>query len=733
MNKILEGLNDRQLEAVTTTEGPVLVIAGAGSGKTTVLVRRMAYIISELKVSPYNILAITFTNKAADEMKKRISDMLGDVAQNMWIGTFHSRCVRILRSCIDRLGFGRDFVIYDSADTKTLLKECYREENIDENKFPLQNVRSIISNAKNDVIDENMFKKMYEKDFRLSVISKIYTRYQDKLRRSNALDFDDIILYTVKILSTEQDILERYQDMFKYIMIDEYQDTNNLQYLLVNLLSQKSQNICVVGDDDQSIYKFRGANIGNILNFEDDYPDAKRITLDKNYRSTQNILDVANTVIANNKKRMGKELWTDNDKGEQITTITAYNEYDEAHFVATQIKKHCNNGGLFSDCAILYRTNAQSRVIEEQFLRAAVPYRVLAGMRFYDRKEIKDILSYLRIIYNHNDDVSLIRIINEPKRKIGKVTLDKAKDIALSEKKSIYYVIERCEDYPELHGAATKLKEFAGLINSLTKLINQMPLEDFIQRVWNDSGYMAMLMADNSMESKTRIENLDELLNSAAEFEKNEEYDGTLGQYLESISLISDIDAYDEDVDSAVLMTIHSAKGLEFPVVFVVGMEEGLFPSMRSLEREEDIEEERRLCYVAITRAKNKLYITKAQSRTSYGKTVSSQPSRFFRELPKECIVDESSVSVRTVDKIRQTGFNNYVPPMRKPSYSSPADKGENVDFFKGDIVEHRKFGRGVVISAKSFGSDSILVINFDTIGEKQLMAAFAKLKKIEE
>ena len=635
MNKILEGLNDRQLEAVTTTEGPVLVIAGAGSGKTTVLVRRIAYIISELKVSPYNILAITFTNKAATEMKNRIEDMLGSVAENMWIGTFHSRCVRILRTCIDRLGYGRDFLIYDSADTKTLLKECYRELNIDDNKFPLQNVRSIISNAKNDVIDEMAFEKMYESDFRMSVVSKIYNRYQAKLKNSNALDFDDIILNTVKILSTEEDILSHYQDMFKYILVDEYQDTNNLQYLLISLLSQKSGNICVVGDDDQSIYKFRGANIGNILSFEDDYENVKRITLDRNYRSTQNILDVANAVIANNKKRIGKELWTDNGEGSAITTVTAYNEYDEANFIAKEIKKHYDNGGSFSDCAVLYRTNAQSRVLEEQFLRASVPYRVLAGMRFYDRKEIKDILAYLRLIYIHNDDVSLMRIINEPKRKIGKVTLEKVKDIAAYRGESMYKVISVCEQFGELKGAILKLREFVNLIESLTKLVNQISLEEFITRVWNDSGYMAMLLLDESMEGKTRVENLNELLNSAAEFEKNDEYGGTLGEYLESISLISDIDAYDEDIDSAILMTIHSAKGLEFPVVFVAGLEEGLFPGMRSLEREEDIEEERRLCYVAITRAKKKLYLTKAQSRTSYGKTVASQPSRFFKELPK--------------------------------------------------------------------------------------------------
>ena len=728
MDKILKGLNDKQIEAVTTTEGPVLVLAGAGSGKTTVLVRRIAYIIKSRGVSPFSILAITFTNKAASEMKKRIGDILGDVADNMWIGTFHSRCVRILRSCIDRLGYGKDFVIYDSADSKTLLKECYREENIDEKNFPINNVRAIISNAKNDVMDENTFENLYSKDFRMATVARIYKKYQQKLKRSNALDFDDIILNTVKILSTEPDILERYQEMFKYILVDEYQDTNNLQYLLINLLAQKYQNICVVGDDDQSIYKFRGANIGNILSFEEDFADAKRITLDQNYRSTQNILDAANVVISNNKKRMGKELWTAKGDGGLITTVTSYNEYEEGRFIANEIKKYQDKGGNISDCAVLYRTNAQSRVLEEQFMRAGIPARVFGGMRFFDRKEIKDIFAYLRLIYNHNDDVSLMRIINEPKRKIGKVTLDKVADLAEEDNASMFDIISEASDYPQLKTAASKLEEFAKLILTLEEYIDTMPLADFIVKVWEDTGYMKMLEADNSIESQTRIENIKELLNSAAEFEKNEEYNGTLEEYLESVSLISDTDSYDDEDEAVVLMTVHSAKGLEFPVVFLAGLEEGLFPGLKSMETNEDIEEERRLCYVAITRAKEKLYITKAQSRTTYGKTTATQPSRFFRELPSDKLNDVTRMGERTVDSIRKTGLEVSIKPRR--SDFVPPEQTE--EFFKGDIVEHRKFGRGVVISAKQFGSDSILVIEFESIGEKQLMAAFAKLKKIK-
>ena len=599
MNNMLDKLNERQKEAVLATEGPVLVLAGAGSGKTTVLVNRIAYMISEKHIRPWNILAITFTNKAAREMKDRIERLLGDTAKDMWIGTFHSVCVRILRSCIDLLGYSRDFVIYDTADTKTVMKECLRELDIDEKSFPVRNVLSIISNAKNDLMDAATFENVYKSDYRMSIIAKIYYRYQTKLRKNNAVDFDDIILNTVKILSENPDVLSKYQDKFQYILVDEYQDTNNSQYLLINLLAQANRNLCVVGDDDQSIYKFRGANIGNILNFEDDYSDVQKITLDQNYRSTQNILDAANSVISNNKGRMGKSLWTSNGDGNKVFVYTGTNEYDEARYIARQIKKHFDEQGSFSDCAILYRTNAQSRVIEEMLMRESVPYKVLSGLRFYDRKEIKDIIAYLRVVYNPNDDVSLARIINEPKRKIGNATLEKTRNIAREKETSLYDVISHADDYPEFKTAIKKLLGFSEIIQSLIKLKDTVTIEDLTGRILNDTGYMPALVMEDTTESKTRIENLGEFISVITEFEKNEETGNTLGEFLENISLVSDIDGYDENEDSAVLMTIHSAKGLEFPIVFLSGLEEGLFPGMRSMESDDDIEEERRLCYVA--------------------------------------------------------------------------------------------------------------------------------------
>lgn len=666
MNNMLDKLNERQKEAVLATEGPVLVLAGAGSGKTTVLVNRIAYMISEKHIRPWNILAITFTNKAAREMKDRIERLLGDTAKDMWIGTFHSVCVRILRSCIDLLGYSRDFVIYDTADTKTVMKECLRELDIDEKSFPVRNMLSIISNAKNDLMDAATFENVYKSDYRMSIIAKIYYRYQTKLRKNNAVDFDDIILNTVKILSENPDVLSKYQDKFRYILVDEYQDTNNSQYLLINLLAQANRNLCVVGDDDQSIYKFRGANIGNILNFEDDYSDVQKITLDQNYRSTQNILDAANSVISNNKGRMGKSLWTSNGDGNKVFVYTGTNEYDEARYIARQIKKHFDEQGSFSDCAILYRTNAQSRVIEEMLMRESVPYKVLSGLRFYDRKEIKDIIAYLRVVYNPNDDVSLARIINEPKRKIGNATLEKARNIAREKETSLYDVISHADDYPEFKTAIKKLLGFSEIIQSLIKLKDTVTIEDLTGRILNDTGYMPALVMEDTTESKTRIENLGEFISVITEFEKNEETGNTLGEFLENISLVSDIDGYDENEDSAVLMTIHSAKGLEFPIVFLSGLEEGLFPGMRSMESDDDIEEERRLCYVAITRAKEQLYITKTISRTIHGKTMPTTASRFFKEIPVEYLEDKTTLQPKVAKVMQDLGVRNAAAPKKE-------------------------------------------------------------------
>ena len=738
MNNMLDKLNERQKEAVLTTEGPVLVLAGAGSGKTTVLVNRIAYMISEKHIRPWNILAITFTNKAAREMKDRIERLLGDTAKDMWIGTFHSVCVRILRSCIDLLGYRRDFVIYDTADTKTVMKECLRELDIDEKSFPVRNVLSIISNAKNDLMDAATFENVYKSDYRMSIIAKIYYRYQTKLRKNNAVDFDDIILNTVKILSENPDVLSKYQDKFQYILVDEYQDTNNSQYLLINLLAQANRNLCVVGDDDQSIYKFRGANIGNILNFEDDYSDVQKITLDQNYRSTQNILDAANSVISNNKGRMGKSLWTSNGNGNKVYVYTGTNEYDEARYIARQIKKHFDEQGSFSDCAILYRTNAQSRVIEEMLMRESVPYKVLSGLRFYDRKEIKDIIAYLRVVYNPNDDVSLARIINEPKRKIGNATLEKARNIARKKETSLYDVISHADDYPEFKTAIKKLLSFSEIIQSLIKLKDTVTIEDLTGRILNDTGYMPALVMEDTTESKTRIENLGEFISVITEFEKNEETGNTLGEFLENISLVSDIDGYDENEDSAVLMTIHSAKGLEFPIVFLSGLEEGLFPGMRSMESDDDIEEERRLCYVAITRAKEQLYITKTISRTIHGKTMPTTASRFFKEIPVEYLEDKTTLQPKVAKVMQDLGVRNAAAPkkevyMTKGFGSSVKSSGstEYSKFKAGDTVEHRTFGRGEILKATPCGNDCILEIQFESIGFKRLMAAFAKVKKI--
>lgn len=738
MNNMLDKLNERQKEAVLATEGPVLVLAGAGSGKTTVLVNRIAYMISEKHIRPWNILAITFTNKAAREMKDRIERLLGDTAKDMWIGTFHSVCVRILRSCIDLLGYNRDFVIYDTADTKTVMKECLRELDIDEKSFPVRNVLSIISNAKNDLMDAATFENVYKSDYRMSIIAKIYYRYQTKLRKNNAVDFDDIILNTVKILSENPDVLSKYQDKFRYILVDEYQDTNNSQYLLINLLAQANRNLCVVGDDDQSIYKFRGANIGNILNFEDDYSDVQKITLDQNYRSTQNILDAANSVISNNKGRMGKSLWTSNGDGNRVYVYTGTNEYDEARYIARQIKKHFDEQGSFSDCAILYRTNAQSRVIEEMLMRESVPYKVLSGLRFYDRKEIKDIIAYLRVVYNPNDDVSLARIINEPKRKIGNATLEKARNIAREKETSLYDVISHADDYPEFKTAIKKLLSFSEIIQSLIKLKDTITIEELTGRILNDTGYMPALVMEDTTESKTRIENLGEFISVITEFEKNEETGNTLGEFLENISLVSDIDGYDENEDSAVLMTIHSAKGLEFPIVFLSGLEEGLFPGMRSMESDDDIEEERRLCYVAITRAKEQLYITKTISRTIHGKTMPTTASRFFKEIPVEYLEDKTTLQPKVAKVMQDLGVRNAAAPKKEvymtKGFGSSVKSSGSTDYSKfkaGDAVEHRTFGRGEILKATPCGNDCILEIQFESIGFKRLMAAFAKVKKI--
>ena len=730
MSKLLENLNAMQKKAVMQTEGPVLVLAGAGSGKTTVLVNRIAYIIEEKSVSPYHILAITFTNKAANEMKERINAMIGDVSLGMWISTFHSTCVRILRRTAGYLEYGQDFAIYDTADSKTVMKDCLKELNMDEKVYPIRGVMSQISKAKDNMMTPEVFANVNKTDFRLSKIAAAYSLYQKKLKNNNAMDFDDLVFNTVRIFMENPSVLEEYQNRFQYILVDEYQDTSNVQYMFISLLAQGSRNICVVGDDDQSIYRFRGANIQNILGFEEEFADAAVIKLEQNYRSTQTILDAANAVIANNKGRKAKALWTENDQGGKIMTYLAVNERDEGRFLAEEIEKQVKGGRKYSDFAVLYRTNAQSRVLEEMLMRNAIPYRVLAGLRFYDRKEIKDTIAYLRVLSNPKDDVSLRRIINEPKRSIGNTTMDKAAAAASGAGIDLYTVLRHVEDYPELLRASAKIRGFMEMLSALEKASHTMPLAQFVERVMRDTGYLAMLEAEDTVESKTRIENLQEFMSVVAEYEKTEE-EPTLGGFLENVALVADIDAYDEDQDAVVMMTIHSAKGLEFPVVFLAGLEEGLFPSMRSTS-EEDIEEERRLCYVAITRAKQQLYISECASRMLFGSTTHSIPSRFLREIPSAYLeeVPPKTISGAAQAAIRQAARRKAAYEIyKKPEKLEPL--AEAVDFKPGDLVEHRKFGQGMVIEAQRFGKDMRLEIAFESVGTKQLMAAFAKLKKL--
>lgn len=729
----LDHLNDMQKKAIMKTDGPVLILAGAGSGKTTVLVNRIAYIIETKNVRPHNIMAITFTNKAANEMKERVNRAIGDLSKDMWLCTFHTACVRILRSHIGLLGFDPSFVIYDSADSKTVLKECYKELDIDDKNYPPRSVMSVISKAKDSVQSPELFKMVHEGDFRMQKVAEIYALYQKKLRANNAVDFDDILLYAVQILAENPEVLKTYQERFHYIMVDEYQDTNNAQYILISLLAEKHQNICVVGDDDQSIYKFRGANIQNILNFEKTFDNTEVIKLEQNYRSTQSILDAANAVIHNNKERKSKVLWTQNQVGDKLKLHLGFNERDEALYITNTMEKLHQQGKKYSDMAVLYRTNAQSRVIEELMLRSAIPYRVFGGLRFYDRKEIKDIIAYLRLIHNPNDNLSFQRIINEPKRSIGKTTLEKISEISNEYNISNFEVARYANQYQSLSRSAIKLVEFCDMISSLRVSSEVMSITSFAEKVLGDSGYMSMLITENTIESKTRIDNLGEFLSAVSEYEKAEE-NPSLSGFLESVSLVSDLDGYDEQEDTCVLMTIHSAKGLEFPVVFLAGMEEGLFPSARSSQTAEDLEEERRLCYVAITRAKEQLYISNARTRTLYGQTTHQVKSRFLTEIPSN-LLEEDGVSHADKGTMAVTQIPQLASKARSEIFrtvsSSTSAKDVNIDFDPGDRVRHKKFGDGTIIQVQKFEKDAMLEISFDSGETKRLMAVFAKLTKI--
>lgn len=747
----LEGLNEQQLKAVTHGDGPLLILAGAGSGKTRVLTHRIAYLVTQRGVKPWNVLAITFTNKAAKEMKARVSKLIGAAGEDMWISTFHSACVRILRRDIDRLGYDKSFVIFDPSDQQVLIKECLRELNLNEKNFPPKSVLGEIGKAKDEMIDPDAYSNMYASDFRLGKIARIYDLYQKKLKLNNALDFDDIILKAINLLTEFPDVLDYYQTRFRYILVDEYQDTNSAQFTLVSLLSARYGNICVVGDDDQSIYGWRGANIRNILDFEKEFPGTKVIKLEQNYRSTESILKAANHVIKNNKGRKHKELWTDKGKGDRVRYFCSSNEHEEAEYVIHEISRQMReNGRRYLDFAVLYRMNAQSRVLEEGFMKYGMPYKLVGALKFYDRKEIKDLLAYLRLIHNPSDSVSLRRIINVPKRGIGKATVDALEQHAAARGVSMFSLIQAADNIQGLGRAAGSLGEFSSLVCGLKALKDTMKVSEFINEVLKRTGYLKELEEEDTIEALGRIENLKEFISVAVEFEReNDEAD--LGSFLENVSLVADIDTMDEENDGIVLMTFHSAKGLEFPVVFMVGMEEGVFPGYRSFSEEDGLEEERRLCYVGITRAREQLFMTGAYCRTLFGSTSYNNMSRFIREIPEELVDGLDMARENRREKLTswdsaEEGYFGGSSYQRKPAgfpkttgmVSTSAFSGitrETVnlsDFKTGICVEHKKFGFGVITKVEEEGNDLKLDIAFKNFGNKRLMAQYAGLKIVE-
>ncbi len=720
-------LNPMQREAVCATEGPVLVLAGAGSGKTKVLTHRFAYLVEEKGISPYNILAITFTNKAAREMKERIEELLGDYYRGLWVSTFHSACVRILRMEIDKLGFETNFAIYDTADQQVVIKECIKELNLDEKTYQPRVILGAISRAKDRLIDTNEYTYQFGDDFRNKKISELYELYQNKLKSNNALDFDDLIMKTVQLLQDNPEVLRYYQNKFKYILVDEFQDTNMAQYTLVSLLAESHNNLCAVGDDDQSIYGWRGADIRNILEFEKDFSNTQVVKLEQNYRSTKSILDAANIVVANNIDRKSKKLWTDNQGGEIIQCYRGNNEYDEADFIASTIKKlNREENRSYSQFAVLYRTNAQSRVIEEMLMKNAIPYRIYSGTRFYDRKEIKDILAYLRTIENPIDDVSIKRIINVPRRGIGAKSMERLEGYADTDGGSFLDALLNAD---EIQGLTTRVKRqigrFLNLIMSLREKRNEMTVTDIVENVYENSGYMDALMAEESIEAKGRIENLKEFLSLTKDFDKNAE-EKTLEGFLARTSLETTMDEDENDKNTVSLMTLHGAKGLEFPVVFMGGMEEGIFPSYMSLQ-ENNEEEERRLCYVGITRAKEKLYMSHVRQRTLYGNRSANPVSRFVEEIPEELIDMHRPYGGRKKAKKTQTSplFTGAMTHrMKKPKQRPDTNRIEITS-----KVKHPKFGVGTVVSVDG----EILTIVFDTAGIKKISSRFKKLEIIEK
>ena len=760
MNDIIDVLNDKQKEAVLSTEGPCLVIAGAGSGKTKVLTHKIAYLMQEKNVKPWSILAITFTNKAANEMKERVENLIGDVAKDMWIGTFHSICVIILRRYIDRIGFTSSFIIFDSSDQRTLVKQCLKQLNVDDKMLNDRAVLSEISNAKNEMLEPDAYKLRTNNEIRKETIAKIYELYQKRLRENNAIDFDDIINYTIRILSENPDVLEYYSNKFEYVLVDEYQDTNKAQFTLVSILAARHGNITVVGDNDQGIYSFRGADITNILNFEKDFPGTKIIKLEQNYRCTQNILDAANAVIKNNETKYEKKLWTENGKGGMITVFRGNDEYDEANFVVENINRLRREEYMtYNDFAVLYRMNSQSRSIEDILRRENVPYKIIGGLKFYERKEIKDTIAYLRLIQNPSDNLSLTRIINEPKRGIGKTSLDNVQQIAVQSETSMYDVIKRADEFG-LNRVFVNSREFVSQIEELRAKKDNIKISDLIKETLNKTGYTKALEDEDTTEAETRLENIEEFLTVAMEFEE-QMAENSLEEFLEGITLSSDLDNADNQEDSVTLMTLHSAKGLEFPVVFLVGMEEGIFPGYKSIGEPKELEEERRLCYVGITRAKQNLFISCARQRTIFGSTSCNQVSRFVKEIPKELMdgFDEnfedkpqktyedyqyewkygnSHVTSYTSDEVKsskpamQYSFRTAESFLNNLT-KKPANASVDISIYRaGQRVYHKKFGEGKINYVEAEGDDAKVDITFDKIGHKRLMAKYAGLEVLD-
>lgn len=765
---LLDALNEPQRQAVMATDGPLLILAGAGSGKTRVLTHRTAYLIEECGVNPYNIMAITFTNKAAGEMRERIDQMVGYGSESIWVCTFHSTCVRILRRYIDRLGFGTNFTIYDSDDQKTLMKDICKRLEIDTKMYKEKMFLSAISSAKDELIDPIEFETRAAGDYVKRKQAQVYREYQQALKQNNALDFDDLIMKTVELFKLDKEVLASYQDRFRYIMVDEYQDTNTAQFELIRLLALKYQNLCVVGDDDQSIYKFRGANIYNILNFEHHFPDATVIKLEQNYRSTQNILDAANAVIANNQGRKEKRLWTDNGAGDKITFEQLDTAAEEADFVARDIARRVRKGEYqYKDCAILYRTNAQSRLFEERFITANIPYKIFGGVNFYARKEVKDLLAYLKTIDNGQDDLAVRRIINIPKRGIGAASINKVALYAQEQEISFYDALCVAEQVPGLGKAAAKIRPFVLFIQSMKAKAKLLSVADLLQEVIETTGYVRELEAEGTDEAEARIENIDELISKAVDYAEGEEAP-TLNGFLENVALVADIDSFDENSDYVVLMTLHSAKGLEFPNVYLAGLEDGLFPSYMSITSDNsqaEIEEERRLAYVGITRAKKNLTITSARVRMVRGQTQYGKVSRFVREIPTELLsgkiyepktkeepIEQSTFqkarkAFRTVPSYGGSGYGKEVgegygstfrsSKATKPVYTKVENQrdfgsaGGTLSYQVGDRVRHIKFGDGEVMAIVSGGRDYEVTVDFDKAGTKKMFASFAKLKKV--